>query len=217
MATLAKGTKLYIVTAANIAAAKTVTAVTNATEAVVTVAAHGYSAGDIVMMESGWGGLNGRVARVKSPTTNDFVLEGINTTNTDLYPAGTGTGQVRKITAFQQITKVTDISSSGGEPKNTEYDYLEEDTTYSITEGFSPVNWTIELDADSISTAGYAALQALTEVRTDTVFLQVTKNGAKNYTPCTVALLETVKTQRGKINVVTCSLNGKNRPTRYAS
>lgn len=42
-----------------LANAKTVTAVTNAAEAVVSSTAHGYSNGDIVVMFSSWGRLGG--------------------------------------------------------------------------------------------------------------------------------------------------------------
>ena len=50
--------------ASTIASAKTVSSVTNATEAVATSTAHGYSNGDIVIMFSGWGRVNKRAFRI---------------------------------------------------------------------------------------------------------------------------------------------------------
>ena len=79
------------------AAAKNVTAATNAAEAVLTVAAHGLTAGDYVVVTSGWGSLNGRVFRVKAADTGTVTLEGADTTNTDKYPAGGGVGKIEKI------------------------------------------------------------------------------------------------------------------------
>lgn len=53
MASVPTGSNFYV--ASTIAAAKTVSAVTNASEAVVSSTAHGYTSGDVVIMFSGWG------------------------------------------------------------------------------------------------------------------------------------------------------------------
>lgn len=204
--------------ASTIAAPKVTTIVTNAAEAVVTCIAHGYSAGDMLIVYSGWGRLNKRVFRVKAPITADtFVLEGAVTTNTTFYPAGTGVGTVAKITAFTQILTIMNPSTSGGEPKVVEYKFVDSDVNYSINDGFSAVSYKIEMDADSISTAGYTALKDLTETQTDTVLKITTRNGSPNYVPCTVALNENVQMTEGQINRVTASFNGNNRSTRYSS
>jgi len=203
--------------ASTIAAAKTVSAVTNAAEAVVTSTAHGYSNGDVVIMYSGWGRLNKRAFRIKSVTTDTFVLEGCDTTNTTFYPSGTGTGTVQKISAFTQITTVMNPSSSGGEPKTVNYKFIESDVEYSINDGFTATSYTLEMDADAIGTAGYTALKTLTEVQTDTVLRVTTRSGSVLLVPCTVALNESVRMQDGQINRVNASFNGNNRAVRYAS
>jgi hypothetical protein len=215
MAQVPTGTVFNIASAYG--AAENTTVVTNATEAVVTSAGHGFSNGDFVEVTSGWGRLNKRVARVKSSTTDTFVLEGIDTSNTTYFPAGTGLGSVRKITAFTQITNVMNPQSSGGDPKTVNYKFVESDVEYSINDGFSATNYTMDLDADAIGTAGYTALKSLTDVQTDTCLKMVTRSGSIVLYPCTVALNESVKLQDGQINRVTAAFNGKNRPTRYAS
>lgn len=204
--------------ASTIDAPKTTTIVTNASEAVVTAVAHGYSEGDIVIIVSGWGRLNKRAFRVKAPVTADtFVLEGADTTNTTFYPAGTGLGTVSKVTAFTNITTIMNPSTSGGEPKTVEYKFIDSDVNYVINDGFSAVSYKVELDADSIGGAGYTALKTLTEVQTDTVLKITTRSGSPNYIPCTVALNENVNMQEGAINRVTVSFSGNNRNTRYTS
>jgi len=215
MAQVPTGATFYV--ASTIAAAKTVTAVTNASEAVVSSTAHGYSNGDVVIMFSGWGRLNKRAFRIKSVTTDAFTLEGADTTNTTFYPSGTGVGTVQKISAFTQITTVMNPSSSGGEPKTVNYKFIESDVEYSINDGFTATSYTLELDADSIGSAGYTALKTLTEVQTDTVLKIVTRSGSINLVPCTVALNEVVRMQDGQINRVNASFNGNNRAVRYAS
>lgn len=216
MASVPTGTTLYI--ASTFAASKTSTVVTNAAEAVATVTAHGYAVGDILEATSGWGRLNLRTVRVKTvPTVDTIVLEGIDTSSTTYFPPGTGVGSFRKITAFTQITQVLTIATSGGDPINVEYKYVEGDAKFSINDGFSASSTTLELDADSINTAGYVALKALTEVQTNTSLKIVKRSGAVSYQPCTVALNEAESFQDGQINKVKVAFNGNNRLTRYAS
>ena len=215
MAQVPTGSTFYI--ASTIATAKTASAVTNAAEAVVTSTAHGYSNGDTVIMFSGWGRLNKRAFRIKSVTTDTFVLEGCDTSNTTYFPAGTGIGTVQKISAFTQITTVMNPSSSGGEPKVVSYKFIESDVEYSINDGFTATSYTVELDADSIGGAGYTALKTLTDVQTDTVLKLVTRSGSILLVPCTVALNEAVSLNEGQINRVKATFNGNNRAVRYAS
>lgn len=215
MAQVPTGTTFFIASA--FGSAKTTTIVTNAGEAVVTAVAHGFTNGDIVEMTSGWGRLNKRAFRIKSITTDTFVLEGMDTTNTTYFPAGSGVGSVRKATTFTQISKVLSSQSQGGDPKTVAYKYIESDVDFSLNDGFNATSYTLELDADSIDTAGYAVIKALTDVQTDSIMLMVTRNGAKVYQPCTVALNEAVQLADGQINRVRCAFNGNNRLTRYAS
>jgi len=215
MAQVPTGSTFFIASA--FAASKTTTIVTNATEAGVTSAAHGYSNGDIVEMTSGWGRLNRRNFRIKSVATDTFVLEGADTSSTTYYPAGTGVGSVRKISTFTQLTTIMNPQSTGGDPKTVTYKFIESDVEYSINDGFTATSYTLELDADSIGSAGYAALKTLTEVQTDTSLKIVTRNGALIFQPCTVALNEAIRMQDGQINRVNVSFNGNNRLTRYAS
>lgn len=213
MASVPTGTTFWI--ASTFAAAKTVTAISNAAEAVVSATAHGFVAGDAVEMTSGWGRLNRRVFEVKSATTDSFVLSGADTTNVNFFPAGTGAGSVRKVNAFLQITQVTAASSSGGDPQTVNYKYLESDVGYSINDGFAATQYQLTMDADAIGTAGYDLLKNLTDVQTDTCLKMMSRSGARLYLPCTVALNDVPSLNDGQINTVTAVFNGNNRPIRY--
>lgn len=215
MAQVPTGTTFFIASA--YATAKTTTIVTNAAEAVVTSASHGYSNGDIVEMTSGWGRLNKRTFRIKSVATDTFVLEGADTSSTTYFPAGTGVGTVRKISTFTQITSVLSASSSGGDPKTVSYKFIESDVDYSINDGFASTSYTMEIDADAIGSAGYTALKSLTDVQTDTCLKMVTRSGSLVFQPCTAAMNEAVRLQDGQINRVNVAFNGNNRLVRYAS
>jgi hypothetical protein len=215
MAQVPTGSTFYVATA--FSAVKTTTAVSNATEAVVSSTAHGFSNGDIVEMSSGWGRLHLRAFRVKSVTTDTFTLEGADTTNTGFYPSGTGAGSARKVATFQQVTTVMNPSASGGEPKNVTYKFVESDIEFNINDGFTATSYAMDLDADSIGTAGYTALKNLTDVQTNTILKVQTRSGSILFVPCTVALNEAVSFQDGQINRVKASFNGNQRGTRYAS
>lgn len=215
MASVPTGTTFYV--ASTLAVAKTVTGISNAAEAVVSATAHGYSAGDTVLLSSGWGRINQRAFRVKSPTTDSFVLEGQDTTSTAFYPAGSGGGSVQKVTTFTQITQVVGISGSGGDPKSVTYKYMENDVEGSINDGFSATSSTLDLDADSIVTPGYAALKTLTETQIVTVIKTLMRSGAQVLRAGTVALNEDPVLTDGQIAKVKVSINGTGRVTRYAS
>lgn len=215
MATLPSGTILSVASA--FGASKTVTGISNASEAVVSCTAHGYSVGDIVQLHSGWGRLNRRAVRVKSATTDTFVAEGIDTTNLEFFPAGSGTGTVRKVTTFQQISKYLNPSQSGGEPKNVTVKFMDEDVETNLNDGFTAITESFDIDADQFGSVVYTTLRSLTEVQTDTVLKKTLKSGAQIYTPCTIALNENPRMADGQILTNTVSVNGNGRVTRYAA
>lgn len=213
MATLPSGTILAVATA--FAAAKTVSGISNAAEAVVSCTAHGYSVGDIVQIYSGWTRLNRRAVRVKSATTDNFVAEAIDTTNTEFFPAGSGGGTVRKVTTFTQISKYLNTQSSGGEPKRVTVRFMDEDTDTSLNDGWNAVQESFDIDADQFGTAAYTALRSLSEVQTDTILKKTLRSGVNIYTPCKVSLNENPKMTDGQIMTNAVSIDGNGRITRY--
>lgn len=112
--TIATGTQIAI--ASTYGASVSMSALTNAAEAVATLAGgHSVVVGDFLEVTSGWDLLTGKIVRVKTVATNDITFEAINTVSTSSYPAGTGTGSIRRITAWTNITQVQGIDTSGGD------------------------------------------------------------------------------------------------------
>jgi hypothetical protein len=112
--TLSTGTQVAI--ASTYGAVFAMSAITNAAEAVATLAAsHGCVVGDYLEVTSGWELLTNRIVRVKTVATNDVTFEGINTASTSNYPAGTGIGSIRRITAWTPITQIQGVDPSGGD------------------------------------------------------------------------------------------------------
>lgn len=216
MAQLPTGATHWLFT--SLQAAKTVSGISNAAEAVVTCPAHGYSVSDVVMIYSGWGRLNRRAYRIKTVVdANSFVLEQCDTTNTEFFPAGSGGGSARKALTPVQMSQVLSATSSGGEAKKVNYRYQESDVDFTINDGFNAVNRQMEIDADAIGTPGYNLLRTLTETQADTVVRTILRNGSFTLTPCTVALNEEVILQDGQVNRVRVDISGTNRSVRYAA
>lgn len=215
MATLPSGTILAVASA--FAAAKTVTAISNAAEASVSCTAHGFQVGDIVQIYSAWGRLNRRAVKVKSVTTDAFVAENIDTTNLEFFPAGSGGGTVRKVTTFTQISKYLNANQSGGEPKKVTVRFMDEDTETSLNDGFTAITESFDIDADQFGTVAYNTLRGLSEVQTDTILKKTLKSGTVIFTPCKVAMNENVKMADGSIMTNAVSIDGNGRITRYTA
>ena len=194
----------------------TVTVVTNANPAVCTATAHGLSNGDIIEVTSGWGRLNKRVFKVAGVTTDTFQLSGMDTSSTSFFPAGTGIGSVREVTAWTQLSKVMNPATQGGDPKTVTYKWVESDVEYSINDGFTATSFTMEFDDDD-TTSGYTAMRTLTDAQTDTVLKMLMRSGAVVYLPCTLAMNDVPRLQDGQINRISAQFAGNNRHTRYSS
>ena len=160
--TLAVGTQVAI--ASTYGASFAMSVVTNATEAVATLAvSHGTVVGDYLEITSGWDLLNGRIARAKAVSTNDVTLELIDTSSTARYPAGTGTGSVRRITAWTTLSQITaGISVSGGDQQFADITSLTDRTQKQIPTTRSPVQVTLPV-YDDPSLAWYATVRTASE------------------------------------------------------
>ncbi|MDP3213510.1 MAG: hypothetical protein Q8S73_05365, partial [Deltaproteobacteria bacterium] len=103
-----------------IAAANTITAITNAAPGVFSCTANGYSNGDLLLLEiEGMTQLNKRVVEVVSVATDTFQIAGpdgatgMDTTNFGTFTSGTA----KKLTMGTSITGCQGFTSSGGDIK----------------------------------------------------------------------------------------------------
>lgn len=157
----------------------TMSAITNAAEAVSTLGAgHGVVVGDYLEVTSGWGRLNGRIVRVKTVATNDITFEGINTTSTTVYPAGTGTGSIRRITAWTNLSQVQEISSSGGDLQFADITAIDDVVAKQMPTIRAPVQMTLTT-FDDPTLAWYADVAAADEARTPYGLRISSPNGSK--------------------------------------
>jgi hypothetical protein len=134
--------------------ALTVSAVTNASPAVGTSTAHGLLTGDFIEVTSGWSRLTNKVVKVGAVTANTFELLGIDSTLTSIYPAGTGTGTVRKVTGYTQLAQILSSASSGGDQQFLTYQFLESDSQKQIPTFKNAAGLTFSV-ADDATQPGY--------------------------------------------------------------
>ena len=133
---------------ATYAAALPFSAVSNASEAICTVTGATLVVGDILLVASGWTALNNKVVRVKAATATAITLEAIDTTDTTVYPAGSGTGTLKKVLTWVQIPQITDFASSGGEQNYTDVAFLEAQQGFQIPTDKSAASMTITVADD---------------------------------------------------------------------
>lgn len=102
--------------------------ITNTKEAIVTLKTnHGLVVGDEVMITSGWAKLDYIVARISRVNGAEVTLGNINTVNVNMFPAGEGAGTVTKITAWERLPQIKEVSTEGGEQQYVQIQFLEDD------------------------------------------------------------------------------------------
>lgn len=199
---------------------KNMTAITNATEAVATLeSSHGVAAGEYLELTSGWGRLNGRIVRAKTVATNDVTLEGINTTNTTLYPAGLGTGTVRKITpatGLINMSQVNLINTSGGEMGFEDMTCIDDVQGKEAPTIPGPTRLTLTV-FDDPTLAWAAVLQAAADATTPIAFRLRYPNGVMQLLNAYVALQRFPQIEFGRALKTNITLSLIAEQTRYAS
>lgn len=210
-ASLPDGSKLFL--GVEFAPAKQITAITNANPPVATCTGHGYDDGDLIIVKSGWNGLNDRVFRVANSDTNTFELEGADTTNTTNFPAGSGVGSAQEIVQQQQIDQVLEFSMTGGEQQYVTYAFLEEDFERNLPSVFSAQSIEVRV-ADDPTNAGFIALTALERQKLNRPLQLVLPNGSMLLYYGTVSFSSTPSVTKGEVMSCPMTLSLQGPPTR---
>ena len=200
--------------AASFSAAKLITAISNASPAVASATANGLLEGDIVLLESNWGKLNGRAVRVSDPATDTFSLENISTENLDFYTAGGGAGNFQLAATWVEITKITGVSLTGGEQQFLTVGYLADDDDRQYPTNRNPMS--MALTVEDQPTAAYVPVaEGYTDNKTQTILRLNLPNGDKILYPgfCTITDTPTVERNAMMTRTVNFALSG--RPVRY--
>ncbi len=213
---LPNGSTIHI--ASGYSTSRTITAVTNADPAVATTSASppGTTNGDFMEVTSSWSRLTDKIVRVSGVSGSDFAYEGIDTSDTDIYPAGSGTGSVREITGWTQLLQIIGSNSQGGEQQFLNYQLLESDAEKRIPTVKSAGGLTLQV-ADDPTLAGYILAEAANDDRLQRAVRITLPSGAIILYNAFITLNKTPTLTVNQIMAVEVTLSFLNEPVRYAS
>lgn len=199
-------------------ASKTMSALTNATEGVATLeASHAVIVGDIIELTSGWDGVNARVARAKTVATNDVTLELIDTSNTQQYPAGGGTGSVREISTWTPLSQIMSLGRDGGDMQFADYQLLSDLVMgRRLPTVFAPMSLTVGVGFDP-SLSWLTSVRSAMSSRANTPFRITYPGGAVMYGNAVWAVNEVPTMEVNTPMQISVTLALQSLPTIYAS
>ena len=196
------------------ATAKTITALTNANPAVATSVAHGYTTGDEILITSGWEDATDSVYKITVLTADTFSIQGLDTTNTGFYPAGTGAGTAQKISGWTSIPQVLTISGSGGDARFTDVQLLAKRNSLKIPTGFNATSITMSLAHDAAN-ANYVTMVGISRNLSKVAFKQVISGGSVTYGYGYLSVSEMPKLNSNSVNTVDAALTVIGRSISY--
>ena len=196
------------------AAAKTITAMSNANPAVATSVAHGYATNDEILLTSGWEDATDSVYKITVLTADTFSIDGLDTTNTGFFPAGTGAGTAQKISGWTAIPQVLTISGSGGDARFTDVQLLAKRNSLKIPTGFNATSITLTLAHDAAN-ANYKTMVAISRNLSKVAFKQVISGGSVTYGYGYLSVSEMPKLNSNQVNQVDAAMTVLGRSISY--
>ena len=156
-----------------LAAADTVTAITQASPGNVTATSHGISDGTYITMDvEGMYQVDERVFRVDNAATNTLELEGENTTDYDAFTSGS----LYAITFGTTLAVLTSLSASGGDFDFVDITTIHDNVKKQIPGVANPATYSFEAIWD-VSDAGLVALKAASDAQAKRAFKFTFANG----------------------------------------
>lgn len=209
-----EGSKFYFST--TFAAAKTLSAMTNADPTVATSVAHGYADDDELLLTSGWEDATDTVFRADQLTADTFSLKGLNTVNTAFYASGGGAASTtEKISGWTEIPQVLTIATSGGDPRFTTISPLSRRNGINVPTGFNATSITLTLGHDP-SNANFQTMLGISRALTKVAFKMVLGGGSVVYGYGYMATSEAPSLNVNQANSVTAALSLLGRSISYA-
>ncbi len=198
------------------AAAKTISAITNANPAVATSTAHGYATNDEILLTSGWEDATDTVWKITVLTADTFSIQGLDASNIGFYPVGGGAGTAQKVSGWTAIPQVLTISASGGDARFTDVAPLAKRNAIKIPTGFNATSITLSLAHDAAN-ANYITMLGISRNLSKVAFKQVISGGAVTYGYGYMNVSEMPKLNNNSVNTVDAAMTILGRSISYAS
>lgn len=208
-----EGSKFYF--SKTFAAAKTVSALTNAYPAVASSTAHGYVDGDEVLLTSGWEDATDSVFRVDQLTADTFKVEGLNSVNLNFFPAGSGAGTAQKVSTWVEMPQVLGISTQGGDARFTTISPLAKRNDINVPTGFNAMSINVTLGHDPAN-ANYQQMLDISRTLEKVAFKMVLSGGAVAYGYGYMSVSEAPQLNRNQANQVNAAITLLGRFMSYA-
>lgn len=175
---LVNGAQFDISTVRGLAVA--ISAITNGNPPVAT-ATTAPDDGSVVVVSSGWAGIDGRPFLSGGKSGNSFQLTGMNTTNQQMYFPGAGAGLYAAMSGWTPITQITGIDQTGGEQNAAEWNYVNDPTGegQSMPTNKTPLVLTFTMHYDP-DLPWYNALIAIDEAKAPIVVRERLPSGRQN-------------------------------------
>lgn len=206
---------------ASLGAAKTMSSISNATEAVsILESGHNIVDDDIMVVFSGWLKLNKRIARATAvDTDNNVTLEGIDTSSTSRFPAGSGAGTIQEAAAgsWVQIPYVKDFAGQGGEQQFTVEEFLDSDDQYEFPTSRTPRRYTCGVAFQGATATHFAGLKLASENRHEIPFRITYPDGSVTYFLALPSFDVVPSVVKGQVQVNALSMAVRAEPTTYAA
>ena len=170
--------------------------------------------GDIVLLTSGWSRLDNKVVRVKAATESAITLEGIDTSNTELFPAGSGAGTMKKVLTWVLIPQVTDLAFSGGEQNYLDVVFLEDDQAKQIPTDKSAASLVLTIADDPAQPFNAVLMAADAGKKVQATRLDLPGNDTLMYGAYT-SFSKQPAVSRNNVLTRTVNLALQSEPTRY--
>jgi hypothetical protein len=207
-----EGSKFYF--SNTFAAAKSITAMSNADPAVATSAAHGYVDEDEVLLTSGWEDATDSVYKADQQDTNSFKVLGLVATDTNFFAAGAGVGTAQKISGWVEIPQVLSIATAGGDPRYTTISPLAKRNSINVPTGFNPTSITLTLGHDPSNT-DYKTMLSISRALSKVAFKMVLGGGGVSYGYGYMAVSEMPSLNVNQANSVQAALTLLGRSISY--
>lgn len=158
MALTTEGSKYFFTS--TFGTAKNITAITNASPAVATSAAHGFVDNDELLYIGGWEDATNSIYRADQLTADTVALTGLNATNANYFAAGSGTGTIQKASNWIEIPEILTFDASGGTQKFIDLQLINSRYSRQIPTGFDPS----KIDMSLVFSPGNAAYQSMLDI-----------------------------------------------------
>lgn len=209
-----EGSRFYF--SQDFAAAVTVTGATNADPTVLTAAGHGLVDNDEFLFVSGWEDATDMVYKADQLTTGTLSPLGLDTTDTDWFPAGSGVGTIRKVNSWSEIPQVLTIATSEASPRFTTISPIAKRNDINIPTGFNAASMTLTLGHDPAN-VNFQAMQAIGRRLSPVAMKIVLGGGGTMYGYGYLSVSEIPTLNKGQVNQVSAALTMLGRPMAYAT